>query len=88
MNRFFRKLVISLLIFGGIIFLFNFLYVETCTGSNVLPIYYYKVIHAYYHDQDAFTQGLVFENGFLYEGTGLYRLSSLRRVELETGVVL
>jgi glutamine cyclotransferase len=40
------------------------------------------------HDQQAFTQGLDFADGVLYEGTGLYGASSLRRVELESGRVL
>ena len=47
--------------------------------------YSYTVVNEYPHDEDAFTQGLVFENGVLYEGTGLHEKSSLRRVELETG---
>lgn len=52
------------------------------------PRYNYNVVNVYPHDENAFTQGLVFEDGFLYEGTGLYGNSSLRRVELETGKVL
>ena len=48
----------------------------------------YKVVNTFAHDPKAFTQGLVFENGFLYEGTGLYGKSELRKVELETGNVL
>ncbi len=50
--------------------------------------YTYRIINVYPHDEDAFTQGLVFENGFLYESTGLYGESTLRRVELETGKVI
>jgi len=42
----------------------------------------------YPHDPEAFTQGLVFANGFLYESTGLNGKSSLRKVELETGRVI
>ena len=53
------------------------------------PTYYtYRVIHAYPHDPTAFTQGLVYEDGILYEGTGLYGGSTLRKVALETGQVL
>ena len=48
----------------------------------------YEVVKVYPHDQNAFTQGLVIENGVLYEGTGLYGSSTLRRVDLETGNVL
>jgi glutamine cyclotransferase len=50
------------------------------------PLHYtYNIINVYPHDESAFTQGLVFENSFLYEGTGRYGQSTLRRVELETG---
>ena len=55
---------------------------------GIVPVYTYKVVHTYPHDQDAYTQGLVFDGGFLYEGTGLLGQSTLRRVELETGAVL
>ena len=53
------------------------------------PIYGYKVIDIYPHDSQAFTQGLAYNHGFLYEGTGGYGgRSSLCQVELETGKVL
>lgn len=52
------------------------------------PVYTYRVVKAYPHDPEAFTQGLVYHDGLLYEGTGLRGKSSLRRVELETGKVL
>src|SRR5437870_11147103 len=52
------------------------------------PEYGYRVVKTYPHDRTAFTQGLEFRNGFLYEGTGLVGRSSLRRVNLETGQVL
>ncbi|MBM4400796.1 MAG: glutaminyl-peptide cyclotransferase, partial [Crenarchaeota archaeon] len=56
---------------------------------NTTPVSYtYEVVKEYPHDQNAFTQGLVIEKGVLYEGTGLYGSSTLRRVELETGNVL
>ena len=48
----------------------------------------YTVVNTFAHDPKAFTQGLVFEDGFLYEGTGLNGRSELRKVELETGNVL
>ncbi len=50
--------------------------------------YTYEIVEVYPHDQDAFTQGLAFLDGFLFEGTGLYTQSTLRKVELETGKVL
>jgi len=53
------------------------------------PLHYtYNIVNVYPHDESAFTQGLVFENSFLYEGTGLYGQSTLRRVELETGNII
>jgi glutamine cyclotransferase len=48
----------------------------------------YKVIHTYPHSKDAFTQGLIYDNGVLFEGTGQETGSSLREVELTTGKVL
>jgi glutamine cyclotransferase len=56
---------------------------------DTIPVSYtYEVINVYPHDQNAFTQGLVIEDGILYEGTGLNGRSTLRRVDLETGNVL
>lgn len=54
----------------------------------MIPVYTYRIINTYPHDRNAFTQGLVFEDGFLYEGTGLYGKSTLRKVELETGDIM
>ena len=52
------------------------------------PVFGYEVVNVYPHDRNAFTQGLLFRDGVLYESTGLNGQSSLRRVELETGKVL
>lgn len=57
-------------------------------GKNPVPLYTYKVKKVYPHDPKAFTQGLIYDGGFLYEGTGQYGASSLRKVDLETGKVL
>jgi glutaminyl-peptide cyclotransferase len=48
----------------------------------------YQIVHSYPHDSNAFTQGLVFVDGHLYESTGLQGRSSLRMVDLSTGRVL
>jgi len=57
--------------------------------SDITPARYnYKVIHTYPHDRDAFTQGLFYDSGVLYESTGQEASSSLREVELTTGKVL
>ncbi|MGH2621579.1 MAG: glutaminyl-peptide cyclotransferase [Anaerolineales bacterium] len=50
--------------------------------------YTYRVVQTYPHDPNAFTQGLVFHEGALYEATGLVGESTLRKVELESGGVL
>lgn len=47
----------------------------------------YEVVATYPHDPEAFTQGLQYVDGVLYEGTGLNGRSTLRRVDLETGTV-
>jgi glutaminyl-peptide cyclotransferase len=57
--------------------------------SNTAPVRYgYRVVNTYPHNRDAFTQGLVYDNGLLYEGTGQQTGSSLREVELNTGKVI
>jgi glutamine cyclotransferase len=57
------------------------------TDSGSPTIYTYHVVKTYPHDTSAFTEGLVFSNGTLYESTGEYGSSSLRRVNLEDGTV-
>lgn len=47
-----------------------------------------RIINQYPHDPNAFTQGLLIHNGFLYEGTGLRGRSTVRQVDLESGAVL
>jgi glutaminyl-peptide cyclotransferase len=57
--------------------------------SNIAPKKYsYRVIKSFAHDPDAYTQGLFYKDGVLYEGTGQKGSSSIRKVELETGKVL
>ena len=53
-----------------------------------LPMYGYQIARVYPHDPKAFTQGLQYVDGVLYEGTGQVGQSSIRRVELATGKVL
>lgn len=59
----------------------------TPNANAEIPVYTYEIVKTYRHDDDAFTQGLVFHNGWLYESTGQEGNSSLRKVELETGSV-
>ncbi|MGC1305064.1 MAG: glutaminyl-peptide cyclotransferase [Caulobacteraceae bacterium] len=53
-----------------------------------VPVYGYQVVRAYPHDPQAFTEGLFYRDGELYESTGLEGHSSIRQVSLETGQVL
>ncbi len=54
---------------------------------SAIPTYTYEVVNTWPHDPTAFTQGLIFHEGFLLESTGQYGESSLRKVELKTGKV-
>ncbi len=53
--------------------------------NNGVPVYTYEIVNTYKHDPTAFTEGLFYKDGFLYESTGEEGKSSLRKVELETG---
>ncbi|MGH9568931.1 MAG: glutaminyl-peptide cyclotransferase [Candidatus Angelobacter sp.] len=53
-----------------------------------MPEYTFKIVSVFPHDPGAFTQGLAWRDGFLYEGTGLNGRSSLRKVNLQTGEVV
>ena len=48
----------------------------------------FRVVQSYPHDPAAYTQGLIYRDGFLFESTGLNGRSTLRRVKLETGEVV
>ncbi|MFY0714235.1 glutaminyl-peptide cyclotransferase [Seonamhaeicola sp. NFXS20] len=57
--------------------------------NNVAPkIFKYKIINEYPHDITSYTQGLEFHNGYLYESTGQYKESKLRKIDYKTGKVL
>ncbi len=58
------------------------------TRNSKTTYYSYIVVNAFPHDTNAFTQGLIYLDGFLYESTGLYGESSLRRVDLTTGNII
>jgi glutamine cyclotransferase len=78
----------SLLAAGMLLFL-----TVQCACSPQAPtaarpaIYGYLIERTYPHDTSAFTEGLLYQGGFLYESTGLYEQSSIRKVNLETGKV-
>lgn len=61
---------------------------NTNSAKRQVPVSSYEVVKVFPHDSKAFTQGLVFRDGFLYESTGEYEESTLRKVDLETGKVL
>lgn len=56
--------------------------------ANKIPGYTYEVVNTFKHDSQAFTEGLFFYNGFLYESTGQEGKSDLRKVELESGKIV
>jgi glutaminyl-peptide cyclotransferase len=53
-----------------------------------VPVYEPEVVHTYPHDTSAFTEGLFYSKGYLYESTGLEGRSTIRKVRLETGAVV
>lgn len=57
-------------------------------STPTVPVYTYQVINTFPHDRKAYTQGLVFEDGILYEGTGGYGSSAITKVEMESGRLL
>ena len=61
--------------------------IDSFTNSSI-KTYGYRIINSYPHDPNAFTQGLEYDDGLLYEGTGGYGQSSLRRVDIQTGRVV
>ena len=58
------------------------------SAHAAIPVYGFFVKNTYPHDPQAFTQGLFFRDGHLYESTGQKGHSSLRKVDLKTGKVL
>lgn len=64
------------------------LFAATQAAAAQVPVYGYKVVQTFPHDTGAYTQGLLWHEGELYEGTGQVGRSSIRRVDLETGEVL
>jgi glutaminyl-peptide cyclotransferase len=62
--------------------------ISLCAACQTFAADTYRVVHAYPHDQQAFTQGLIYLDGHLYESTGIEGKSSLREEDLETGSIL
>ena len=76
-----RQIAIGVLLVSFVVF-------GASGGTSRVPEYRVRVVHVYPHDRSAFTQGLEYRGGYLYEGTGLEGRSTLRKVELETGKVV
>ena len=84
-----RKIVVFGLILCWSLLVSPFVFAQkTDSSRSNVPVFGYKVIKIFPHDPEAFTQGLVFHQGVLYEGTGLPGKSSLRKVDPETGRIL
>ncbi|MBD3274171.1 MAG: glutaminyl-peptide cyclotransferase [Candidatus Marinimicrobia bacterium] len=75
-----RTFLITLLVFQ----------MQIACSAQRKPVEYftYEVVNQFPHDENAFTQGLVYRDGYLYEGTGQYGESNVRKVELESGTVV
>jgi glutamine cyclotransferase len=86
-TRSFAIVFLGMLIFLGIFVIIHYKDIGFYHGA---PVYTYKILKEFPHDRTAYTQGLVYLNGLLYEGTGrtLQRRSMLGKVQLETGEVL
>ena len=84
MNKFIAVVLTSCFIFP---LLFGLSIQESIPEKSPAKIPY-KITRTYPHSPGSFTQGFVFEDGYLYEGTGQYGSSSLRKMKLETGEIL
>lgn len=60
---------------------------ETSIQQAAVPVYKYRVVRDFPHSRDSFTEGLVLDGGFFYEGTGLYDQSKLEKIEPSSGQV-
>jgi len=78
-----RSVVLSLSIFLTLL-----IAGASIAASTPIPVYTYFIVNKIPHDYQAYTQGLVYDGNFLYESTGRYKESSLRRVDPSTGAVI
>ena len=85
MKRFLKLFVPGLIVISVVVFV---LFGLDSKSLDTSKIYTYQIVNSYPHDREAFTQGLFYEDGVLYEGTGRNGYSELRKVELQTGKVL
>jgi glutaminyl-peptide cyclotransferase len=81
--------LVVLLIVGGVYLVSHGINNRRVTFSDEDRKWYeYEIVNTYPHDPSAFTQGLIYRDGYLFESTGLYGGSSLRKVRLKTGEVV
>ena len=80
-------ILLSALIVVSFLLINNIFHEEVNNSTQEFVNYTYQIVNSYPHDPNAFTQGLVFKDGVIFEGTGLYGQSTIRRVNLETGNV-
>jgi glutaminyl-peptide cyclotransferase len=79
-----RLIVIFLLLISSIL-----LWKTSVFSQNAsLSVQGYKIVNTYLHDPTAYTEGLVYKDGFLFESTGNYGKSEIRKVKLETGAII
>jgi len=78
-------IVVIIVLSASILVIFNS---NNASAKSTATYYTYNIVNTYPHDTNAFTEGLVYSDGFLYESTGLNGASSLRCVDLTTGNVL
>jgi glutaminyl-peptide cyclotransferase len=76
--------IIFLLLISSILFLKTNVFSQTSST----PVQGFKIINTYLHDPTAFTEGLLYKDGFLFESTGNYGKSDIRKVTLETGAII
>lgn len=72
-----RRIILAIIV----LLAFTSLRAQTQEIERLIP----EVLNVYPHDDSAFTQGLLWHDGYLYESTGLYGYSTLRRVDIESG---
>jgi glutamine cyclotransferase len=82
-----NRICLRLVFVFGLLVSCPFLVGQT-SQAQVPAEYTFTLIRAFHHDTSAYTQGLAYRDGFLYEGTGLNGHSSLRKTNPETGSVL
>jgi glutamine cyclotransferase len=61
---------------------------EEILSQKHTPVYTYEIVKAYPHDVRSYTEGLLMDDGFLYESTGLYGKSKVMKIDIDSGKVL